>query len=250
MVTQGQSSTSSRRASFTLIELLVVIAVIAILSALLLPSLQQAKETSKQSVCMGNLRQVGQALLLLADDNDGWVNGVNSSVGATSCGSNVFFWCYRVNPYMGGTKSNTQPVLLLAASVGGTGCPSKDPRNPHYGWSTFGGNNMFVGGGYEPMHRVSETRNTSRVYLVSETFYWNNSIPAHLDNYVFQPYSVHQGRGLNFFFVDGHCEFLKAVGGSTDRLSPWWTTKPKATDWSPYNGAGWPPPYYSGLWAD
>jgi prepilin-type processing-associated H-X9-DG protein len=74
--------------------------------------------------------------------------------------------------------------------------------------------------------------------------------PSTFDNGVYQPYSVHGGKGLNFFFVDGHGEFLKVIGEDADNASPWWRTPPKATDWYPYNGGGWPPPYTSGLWGD
>jgi prepilin-type N-terminal cleavage/methylation domain-containing protein len=57
-----------RHAGFTLVELLVVIAILSLLIAILLPALSQAKHQARRMACAGNLRQVGVAIHLYADD--------------------------------------------------------------------------------------------------------------------------------------------------------------------------------------
>ncbi len=68
----GALQRRAHRASFTLIELLVVIAIIAILAALLLPALRGAREKGRSALCISQLRQIGIALSMYADDYQEW----------------------------------------------------------------------------------------------------------------------------------------------------------------------------------
>ena len=70
MSTRSSTRIELVRVGFTLVELLVVIAIIGLLAALLFPILAKAREKGRQTTCVSNLRQLGQAFNLYAQDYD------------------------------------------------------------------------------------------------------------------------------------------------------------------------------------
>src|SRR5690242_9553375 len=79
---------------FTLIELLVVIAIIAILAAILFPVFAQAREKARQTACVSNLKQIGTAAQMYAQDFDEHLPG-------TELGEDdgEYFWIEMLAPY-------------------------------------------------------------------------------------------------------------------------------------------------------
>jgi prepilin-type N-terminal cleavage/methylation domain-containing protein len=62
-----------KRLGFTLVEMAVVIAIMGLLMAILFPGYAAVKRKSSQAACASNMKQVGMAILLFAEENDGWL---------------------------------------------------------------------------------------------------------------------------------------------------------------------------------
>jgi prepilin-type N-terminal cleavage/methylation domain-containing protein len=120
---------SRRKSAFTLIELLVVIAIIAILAAILFPVFAQAREKARQTSCTSNMKQIGLALRMYAQEYDETLfgSGMLPTMPATAAdGQNI------VRMIGGGTSFFLQPYVKNQQIFT---CPS-DAGDNYWGRST------------------------------------------------------------------------------------------------------------------
>ena len=203
--------------AFTLIELLVVIAIVALLVALLLPSLQRAQELANRARCGSNCRVIATACMLYAEDNNGFGP-------LEDYAEPPIFQNYAAR-YWGGSSSDPsakQPWW------GTTGCPSF--RSGEWNASIMG-RNLSISLNYHvvPDPKGNHTPRVTDCELPSEL------IMAHDSNFcgtnygsfpptslvqvvtgarqgdVIKLYPRHLAEGLNFAFVDLHYAFRPFV---------------------------------------
>jgi len=208
------------RASFTLIELLVVIAIIAILAAMLLPSLSRAKDTAKRAGCMSNLKQIGTAISLYGTDNNNYFPPM--TIG----------WAY---PYWYNALENTLPQGSIHHVDPGSGMPNKNnavffcPSEAvhlsqiDYGMSFAALANVVDWGSFKcdplSLNRIS---NPSTLISVGDSrqpygnglagaWYMNrDAFLTGLNAYdnACVPAPARHAKGMNFVFLDGHVQHL------------------------------------------
>ncbi|MEJ5253634.1 MAG: prepilin-type N-terminal cleavage/methylation domain-containing protein [Chthonomonadetes bacterium] len=104
------------RKGFTMVELLVVIAVVAILSSVLMPVFGRARAAARGSACVSNLRQIGQAFVMYAQD---WEGSLPAAMPYAPVAPEGRAWMTALRPYITDMRiwvcpENTQPVPSYA----------------------------------------------------------------------------------------------------------------------------------------
>lgn len=225
-----KNSTHPKCRAFTLIEILTVIAVIAILAAILLPAMGSIRERANETKSASNLRQIGVAMQLYAQNNNGllpanlsdddgvWFIALTEFLQHDTNNSGQLTDIYRCPTYVGlpgwEEKSATDWTQL------GYGMSYVMVGSPFSGWpwydsATQTGNASTY---QAPLNRIEEPGNT---ILVAEHDGWGwglhaGNLSSRRGEYE-TPYRAHRhGDRANYLFVDGHVSSL-----TLDQLEPY-----------------------------
>lgn len=208
---------------FTLIELLVVIAIIAILAAMLLPALQQARETARKTTCMNQFSQVGKGVAFYVQDNSDYLPPYRNDNGTSKGSTKYLFGKLLPNsdgllaPYLQ-AKDAGVPYGVITSQ--GTRCSLVCPvRQYNPGRNGSNTNVIGVNSGVDnanKSHKISVARHPSRTFYLGETTELADANYIRRDAYNNRFWGFPHKDSSNILYIDGHCDSKRASEISTD----------------------------------
>jgi prepilin-type N-terminal cleavage/methylation domain-containing protein/prepilin-type processing-associated H-X9-DG protein len=192
------------RGAFTLIELLVVIAIIAILAALLLPALIQAKQRAQTIICLNNLKQLQLCWHMYAHDNNDVITPNN--------------YVYTVN--MGTTKAPTPPASEDQMSW----CSGIAPKDTND--ITAVTSLLFVYNQNAAIYHCPSDHSTIDGYpnlLRKRSYNMSNSANCANDNHFRKCSEIHVATGLFVFIDTDENDIWDSTFGVIPQDYPWWS---------------------------
>jgi len=217
----GRLTRGRRSSGFTLIELLVVIAIIAVLAAILFPVFARAREKARAASCTSNLKQLGLAVMMYAQDWDETLpvafSGINWWQGT---------WKERVFPYV----KNIQVYACPSAPTNVNPGPGHRPGTGPYGVNAYIGQDARGSeGAWASLTEIEEPAQTIYLgenmdgdwVLEPNANYWP-SAPWPEPGWI----KVAHFEGCNLTFCDGHAKWLRIDYVHKDDCWLWRLRKP------------------------
>lgn len=221
-----------KRRQFTLIELLVVIAIIAILAAMLLPALQQARAKAFQSNCVGNMKQIALGQLMYTEENDGVNVDWRGYWDAAYSG-----WDPSI-PNLPNPPANWKPYwyVLIQDQVGAPNvylCPSAADTalNPASAMANTYKCSYAVSNGWPNQLQINykDPENAVMMCETENSNYYRLRLAPNSDAYPDVVGRRRHNKGMNYALADGHVQWhpeTKISGMEPFKDLHWWPNWP------------------------